>query len=179
MQLNRKSPGRWLLLVLLSSAVGCSEEVATVSGIVLMDGNPLAISEGVRGTVVFQPANRQGPTLNGVIGPKGFYELTSGSSKTAAPGIYMATVFAVEIVASPEDSAMPTGRRITPKKYAKASESGLRYKVTPGSNSLAIELHSEVEKEDVQEFGDDQGETVGLDPTETEVSVANSNDQTE
>ena len=134
---------RLLTVGLVVAAIGCREETAVVSGVVLLDGNPLAITKGVRGTVVFQPASRQGPTLNGLIDVTGHYELASGANKLVSPGVYMATVSAVEILLPSDEDSRPEGRLITPAKYASVSDSGLRFVVEPGMNDIWLQLYTD------------------------------------
>src|SRR5262245_50696016 len=42
--------------------VGCQQEPTTVKGLVTLDGKPLVIHDGMRGTVVFQPTSAEGMT---------------------------------------------------------------------------------------------------------------------
>lgn len=131
---------RWRCgLALLAACIGCDSST-TISGIVSLDGKPLQITDGMRGTVVFQPASHQGPTLNGMIDASGRYTLAAGSETAVPPGVYLATVSAVEILPGDEEDAQQQGRRITPERYASAAESGLRVKVLTGDNHIDLDL---------------------------------------
>lgn len=121
---------------------GCGKQPTTISGLVLLDGRPLAIEEGMHGTVLFQPANQEGPTLNGVINKHGHYTLAVGSNALVPPGEYLATVSAIELIPATEEESLPKGRRITPQKYATSAQSGLRVRVEPGFNTISLELSS-------------------------------------
>ncbi|HMO85730.1 MAG TPA: hypothetical protein PKC18_12520, partial [Lacipirellulaceae bacterium] len=120
----------------------------TVQGVVTLDGRPLEIREGMRGTVVYQPAGANGITLNGAIDATGRYELSAGSSTAVVPSVYWATVSVVEVLPANEERPQATGRRITPAKYATATDSGFRIEVLPGANEVDLELKSEKEPGD-------------------------------
>lgn len=144
----------WLVTAAAAAVTaGCGEPTATVSGVVLLDGAPLAMSDDMRGTVVFQPVNQEGPTLNGIINATGCYELATGANKLVRPGEYTATVSAVEILSAGKDRPLPTGRRMTPDKYATAADSGLNIVVAPGPNSIKLNLTSDAGAE-----GDSSGD---------------------
>ncbi len=132
-----------IAFALLAFTLGCGEKMATISGIVELDGKPMSLADNVRGTVMFQPASRQGATLNGTIEYAGKFELLAGTESQVRPGVYIATVSAAEVLPSKQDSAQPEGRRITPDKYASSSESGLRVVIKPGKNHVVLELKSE------------------------------------
>ncbi len=119
---------------------GCSQQSTEISGRVTLDGKPFKLGENVRGTVIFQSANRQGPTLNGLIDNAGRFQLSAGSSISVNPGVYLVTVSDVEIQQPLEVNGQPTGKRITPEKYAVSSSSGLRIVVNPGENDVLLEL---------------------------------------
>ena len=137
---------RWLVVcacVVLTA--GCQAEPTTVSGLVTLDGKPLAIRDGMRGTVVFQPASGEGNTLNGNIDAAGRFELAAGSKSEVTPAVYWVTVSAVEIIPPSADRPEPSGRRVTPGKYASAVDSGFRVEVKPGPNEVNLPLVSEAE----------------------------------
>ncbi len=134
----------WLLLCTSAlSAVGCQQKPTTVKGLVTLDGKPLAMHQGMRGTVVFQPTVAEGTTLNGVIDSHGRYELATGSSIAVAPSVYWVTVSAVEIVPPSDERSQTSGRRVTPAKYASATDSGFRIEVLPGENEVVLEMTSD------------------------------------
>ena len=125
--------------------VGCREQPTTVEGLVTLDGQPLAIEKGMRGSVVFQPTASEGATLTGLIDAKGHYELASGGSVVVPPRAYWVTVSAMEIVPASEDHPQSSGRLITPAKYASATDSGFRIEVQPGPNKVNLAMTSDVE----------------------------------
>ena len=125
-------------------ALGCQGEPTTVSGLVTLDGQPLAIREGMRGTVVFQPTSGDGRILNGIIDAAGRFELAEGSNCFVTPSVYWVTVSAVELM-PPGDEGPRTGKRITPAKYASATDSGFRIEVVPGPNEVNLALKSDAE----------------------------------
>lgn len=135
------------LLVVCAAALtiaGCREEPTTVKGLVTLDGKPLTMREGMRGTVVFQPTVASGATLSGLIDASGHYQLASGGSAAVRPSVYWATVSATELV-PPTDDRPSTGKLVTPAKYASATESGFRIEVLPGENEVNLPLASDVE----------------------------------
>jgi hypothetical protein len=125
-------------------AIGCREEPTTVEGVVTLDGRPLAIQKGMRGSVVFQPTANEGATLTGLIDAKGHYELASGGSVVVPPRAYWVTVSAMEFVPASEDHPQSSGRLITPAKYASATDSGFRIEVQPGPNKVNLAMSSDV-----------------------------------
>lgn len=125
--------------------VGCREQPTTVEGLVTLDGKPLAMHQGMRGTVVFQPTANEGTTLSGLIDANGRYELTAGGSYAVPATAYWVTVSAMEIVPPSEEQPQSTGRLITPAKYASATDSGFRIEVQPGPNQVNLAMKSEVD----------------------------------
>ena len=120
---------------------GCGNRLAQVSGVVTLDGQPLRGGNGVRGTVYFQPASGTGAAAVGILDENGKYSLSSGSQTGVAPGEYSVTCTATQIIPSPTGGT-PSGRRITPQKYANASTSGFQFKVEPGGNQFNLQLTS-------------------------------------
>jgi hypothetical protein len=141
-ELGRCWRGAGLATALIVAVVGCRQEPTTVKGTVTLDGRPLAIKKGMRGTVIFQPAKVDGNTFNGMINSNGEYELAGGASTSVNPGAYWVAVSAVEIIPPSDDYPEPRGRRITPASYASATDSGFRVQVEPGSNVVNLELRS-------------------------------------
>jgi hypothetical protein len=137
----------WRLLTCAGIAliVGCQDQPTTVQGLVTLDGQALEMREGMRGTVVFQPTVSGGTTLNGVIDGRGHYELARGSSALVPPSEYWVTVSAVKLLPPTKDHPQAKGRRVTPAKYASASESGFRVEVVPGMNQVNLAMTSDAE----------------------------------
>jgi len=126
----------------LSVLAGCRENPATVNGLVTIDGEPLLITEGMRGSVVFEPTTATGNTLTGQIDKTGHYELFSGASVTVSPNLYLVSVSATKLVPATKDR--PTsGKLVTPAKYASAIDSGFRVEVVPGKNEVNLPLVSD------------------------------------
>ena len=140
----RANPAVRLLALLVVIALGCAEPPTTVSGSVTLDGKPLTLLDGMRGTVVFQPEHA-GPVLNGDIRPDGTFHMSAGSNDVVEPGAYQVLVSAVEIVAPTEDNPMPSSTRITPDRFSSAVESDLRVKIVPGPNDIDLSLTSEAD----------------------------------
>jgi hypothetical protein len=128
------------VLALLFS--GCGNDLAQVSGVVTLDGQPLRGGNGVRATVFFQPASGSGAAAVGVLDENGRFHLSSGSQQGVAPGDYLVTCTATQIVPSKEPGGAPSGRRITPLKYANASTSGMQFTVEPGGGEFNLTLTS-------------------------------------
>jgi hypothetical protein len=149
-----------ILSTFVLASLGCREQPTTVEGVVTLDGQPLAIEKGMRGSVVFQPAASEGATLTGLIDAKGHYELASGGSVVVPPRAYWVTVSAMELVPASEDQPQSSGRLITPAKYASATDSGFRIEVQPGPNKVDLAMTSAVElPADDHEPADDEPAT--------------------
>lgn len=137
---------RWRILTGLALAVllvlGCRERPTTVRGSVTLDGRPLTIGAGMRGSVVFQPTMASGNTLTGLIDKNGHYELSLGGNQTVTPSVYWVTVSATELVPATDDRPS-SGKLVTPAKYASATDSGFRIEVVPGENEVNLPLFSD------------------------------------
>ncbi|MCC6491697.1 MAG: hypothetical protein IT424_01610 [Pirellulales bacterium] len=129
----------WLLTL---AALGCGNDLAQVTGVVTVDGQPLRGGDNVRATVVYQPASGNGVTAIGNVGADGSYHLMSGSQPGATPGEYLVACTATQKIVGKDPNAAPTGKRITDPKYANPQTSGLQFIVQPGNNELNIALAS-------------------------------------
>jgi len=134
----------WAAWGVALAVIGCQQTPTTVKGQVTLDGKPLSIGKGMRGTVVFQPTVASGTTLTGLIDANGRYELAAGGRVDVTPSTYLVTVSASELVPATEDQPA-TGRLVTPAKYASATESGFRIEIFPGENEVNLPLVSESE----------------------------------
>jgi hypothetical protein len=135
---------RWpLLLFGLTIAGGCTDGLARVSGQVTLDGQSAGGPDRY-GTVSFYRASGGGAPAIGIIDESGRYALKTGSRNGVEPGTYLVgiSVQRVSPPASPGD--MPKATLISPKKYASVNESGFRYEVKPGSNSIDFALSTNV-----------------------------------
>lgn len=121
--------------------IGCGSNLAQVSGRVTLDGEPLRGGDGVHATVFFQPASGKGATAVGVVDENGNYQLSTGSQSGIAPGEYLVSCSASQIISSP-DGGTPVGKRMTDSKYASAKTSGFRFAVQSGANQFDIPLES-------------------------------------
>jgi hypothetical protein len=120
---------------------GCGNNLSQVSGVVTINGKPLRGGDDVRATVYFQPTSSDGTTAIGLLDENGRYQLSSGSQQGVAPGEYVVTVSATQLVRS-KAGQVAGGRRITDATYASANTSGLKFTVQPGVNAFDIPLES-------------------------------------
>ena len=135
-------PRFWLLIwIAIPWIAGCDSGLATVSGTVTLDGAPIAGGPDVRGTVTFMRADGSGTPAIGILDENGRYELSSGKKWGVPPGAYAVAIVATRIII-PEPGATPSGRPITPRRYASAKDSGLTADVKPGDNTLDFPLVS-------------------------------------
>jgi hypothetical protein len=100
------SPDRRRLLavtsvVLLAVIGGCANELASVSGQVTLDGQPLP--SGANGGVVFHPPS--GSPSYGVVNGEGKYRVKTGSTSGLRPGHYQVTL----TLLSPLPPRLPDG----------------------------------------------------------------------
>jgi hypothetical protein len=135
MQITRRQAHRTLLLLSVF-LTGCGgPHAASVTGTVVYDGQPLTT-----GAVVFQPVH-DGPIAIGDIQSDGSYTLSVGDAAGVDPGDYRVTVAASEPMpeATPENP-QPLPKSLIPARYSNADQSGLTFKVEPGSNRFDIKL---------------------------------------
>lgn len=121
---------------------GCGNDLAQVSGVVTVGGEPLRGGNDVRATVIFQPASGQGSTGVSLLDENGEYQLSTGSRSGLAPGEYLVTCTATQLVPSKTPGGLPGGKRITHPKYANTKTSGLRFNVHDGNNQIDIPLEA-------------------------------------
>jgi hypothetical protein len=74
-------------------------------------------------------------------------------------------VSAVEVIPPSADNPLPSSRRITPERFASATQSGLQVEVSPGPNDIDLDLASEADsteadaaERDVTELAGEAGE---------------------
>jgi hypothetical protein len=126
--------------VLVAVFVGCraSSMESEVSGIVTLDGNKIG-----PGTIVFAPAGASGKPATGSIEGDGSYQLKTSRESGLAAGAYRV---AISIRKMPENvkrgERPPLGKLLIPEKYEDETKSGLQYEVSPGRNTINIELVS-------------------------------------
>lgn len=125
----------------IGACSGCSNGLASVSGKVTLDGEPIRGGEDVRATVYFNPDGSGGVAAVGLVDENGEYRLTTGSENGVPPGTYHVTFTASKLIRNAAGGA-PGGKRISPPRYAVASTSGLTYTVEPGNNTYDLVLSS-------------------------------------
>ncbi|MEM1303994.1 MAG: hypothetical protein AAGG46_03820 [Planctomycetota bacterium] len=125
---------------LVVTLVGCGNGLATVSGRITVDGEPIAVSESVNGRILFFPDGGTGAPAVGALDSDGEYSVSTGSQDGLLPGPYVVTVLATELIPSRDESTPPSGRSITPRRYADPAKSGLRVNVADGSNEFDFDL---------------------------------------
>jgi len=123
--------------------VGCGSDLATVTGTVTLDGQPLAGSDMLRGTVQFSPEDGHGTKAVGYVDGNGHYDLTSGSRVGVLPGNYLVTISANQIIPSKTPGGAPSGRLVTPARYADPKNSGFKAEVGRGRNTFDYALTSD------------------------------------
>jgi hypothetical protein len=119
---------------------GCRQQPTTVTGLVTLNGKPVEVGQGMRGTVVFEPQSDSGSTFNGNIDSTGRFELAAGSSREVVPGVYRVSVSAIQILPPDADHPEQRGERITPAKYASAADSGISIEIKPGANDVNVTM---------------------------------------
>ena len=146
---NRREPGYQFAILSKLSALacaallmlGCGNPMAKVTGMVTLDGAPLAGGGDIRGTVTFTRADGSGVPAVGILDSAGYYDLATANRQGIPPGNYTVAIAATKIII-PEPGATPSGRPITPRHYARANESGLTAEVQPGKNTIDFSLVS-------------------------------------
>ena len=129
---------RWLTLVALVAAVGCSRSTGPacypVRGQVLYQDRPLA-----EALVVFHPldpAAADYPRPMAITDPQGHFELTTIQSRDGAPaGKYAITVEHRRARLIGEE-LVRDGRNVLPLRFSKADSSPLSYTVVAGPNEV-------------------------------------------
>ena len=116
--------------------------MATVSGLVTVDGQPLAGGDEVRATIYFSPEGGTGAPAIGLLDGSGAYEMSTGSKSGMQPGAYVVTISATKIIPPKEAGEAPSGKPLTSRKYADPRKSGFRVEVEPGSNTFDFDLES-------------------------------------
>lgn len=131
------------LLLLAAVLVGCGggSDMAPVSGIVRLDGNPVT-----EGTVRFVPESGRG--AKGTIQSDGTFTLgTDTRSDGASIGKHRVAIIAYKVdKVERTDGGRPliTGSTpLVPRHYMAPGTSGLEFEVKPGKNDAVFELKSE------------------------------------
>jgi hypothetical protein len=122
--------------------VGCDNGMASVTGVVSLDGAPILGGGDVSGTVRFYREGGGGAPAIGRIGESGQYALRTGGQDGVEPGNYLVGIVVKKIIPPDVPGGMPGAEMITPGRYASVTQSGLREVVEPGNNSINFELSS-------------------------------------
>ncbi len=137
---------RYLPLILVGCSIataaiaGCGDGGlgSQVSGYVTLDGK--AIGPGV---VVFAPEGNKRNPATGAIQPNGNYTLKTANTAGLIPGKYTASVSVIdEPIPAPGVRNMNPGKQLIPEKFTSTETSQLNFDVTPGNNTINIELKS-------------------------------------
>jgi len=130
------------LLVCVVTA-GCGDKpdlppTARVSGLVMIDGQPLA-----RGIVQFVPDTAQGtegPSGVGYVDEEGRYEISTAGVRGAIVGHHK---ISVKAEADYDETQISMGPSLIPRRYNNPDASGLTAEVKEGEkNEIPLELHS-------------------------------------
>lgn len=133
--------GRMLVVIVLAAVTGCGGGMPQVSGVVTLDGEPLATTESYVVRVSFSPTG-EGAMAVATTDNSGRFQLSTGSQQGVVAGSYNASVVGMEIIPPPDEGAAPVTKRTTPARYANPSTSELTFEVKPGANSIEIPLVS-------------------------------------
>ena len=120
--------------------IGCrgSSMESEVSGTVTLDGKKLG-----PGTIVFAPVADGGKPATGSIESDGSYSMKTSRASGLAAGAYQVAVSIREMPQNVKRGDQPPlGKLLIPEKYEDYRSSGLKYDVTPGSNTINVELVS-------------------------------------
>jgi hypothetical protein len=129
-------------LLAISVIVGCGDDLASVSGVVSLDGTPIAGGQQVSGTVRFYREGGGGAPAIGRIDESGKYALMTGGREGVEPGTYLVGIAVKKINPPDVPGGMPRADLITPRKYSSITQSGLREIVEPGDNTIDFTLSS-------------------------------------
>ena len=109
-----------------------------VSGTVTLDGKKIG-----PGTIVFSPTTKGTKPATGSVEGDGSYMLKTSREFGLSAGTYRV---AVSIREMPQNvkrgDRPPLGKLLIPEKYEDETKSGLQYEVSPGKNTINIELAS-------------------------------------
>jgi hypothetical protein len=129
-------------LFVLPLIVGCGSNLASVAGTVTLDGQPVAGSERLYGTVSFYREQGGGAPAIAIIDNAGQYRLRTGGQDGIEPGTYLVGIAVKTVTPSATEGGMPIAKLISPARYASVSQSGFRKVVESGSNTIDFDLQS-------------------------------------
>jgi hypothetical protein len=131
-----------LLLLILSFTSGCGNGLASVSGAVTLDGQPVIGGPDKYGTVSFSREGGGGATGVAIIDGSGRYELKTGAQSGIEPGAYQVAIAIKRISPGANEYAETKATLISPAKYGSIPSSGLRADVKQGRNTINFDLVS-------------------------------------
>jgi len=127
-------------VVLLGAISGCGNGLASVSGVVTLDNEPLKGGGDVRAMVYLYPEGGTGAPAVGLVNEEGEYQVSTGTQRGVLPGPYLVSISASQLVGESVPGVPRSGRRITPARYADPRQSNLRIEVQEGSNTFDFAL---------------------------------------
>jgi len=126
----------------LAAIAGCQPGRPQVSGVVTLDGQPLASDSASQIVDVrFSPV-AEGAMATGRTNAQGVYELSTGAGRGVVAGEYRVTVVGRRFPKPTAEGARPPAELFTPGRYANPATSDLTYVVKPGANRYDIALTS-------------------------------------
>ncbi len=120
---------------------GCGNGLASVSGTVTLDGQVITGADK-NGTVAFYRESGGGTPAVGFLDQSGHYSLKTGSADGIEPGVYKVAIVINKLTQPANRDALPVATLITPDKYSKPKDSGLRSEVKSGHNTFDFALSS-------------------------------------
>jgi hypothetical protein len=130
------------IAVSFASIVGCgrSNRPVSASGIVTLDGRPLA-----NASVMFSPTH-DGPSAAGATNADGEFQLATTNDAGALRGEYRVSVTKREVIGMGNHGVAGQGgirvKWLAPQKYSNFETSGLRATVGDGENKYTFDLSS-------------------------------------
>ena len=128
--------------VTLLAIAGCNGQSSVVTGIVTLDGKPIAGGPLMYGTVSFYRTDGSGAPAVGIIEESGRYLLKTGTQGQLPPGDYLVGVSVQQITPPATPGGLPQPHLITHADYSSVTASGFRASVKPGKNTFDFALNS-------------------------------------
>jgi len=129
-----------ILVVVMLSGCGSGPRLTQVSGVVTLDGAPLADA-----SICLIPTE-EGPIANANSDAQGHFVLMTSNRPGVTPGQYRATVSKTELQGvDPQQVGVYTNiteKWITPQRYGQVETSGLEYDISAANRDFRIELTS-------------------------------------